>query len=466
MLRDIYFVPDFLGSSGISLFSGASEVGDPVDITGFSAVVLVNRLDDNHQYFSVFVESPMKQTKAMQIVFLDGKKPNFERFGFSLKGVDGGFIVYMKQESFSLIHGGESWLALGNESWFDLKNIFNNAAKLYHLGIINDLNYTLKSIIENREIRAKWENCNNFNEFFEAVDVGILLSASFFCFNDVTKIISNFKNETYKYGCLLEPIANCFISSNIQKFLTAEQRKYSNIFKLIEIFKSVVECLTVIYPQIYDIDLTSSNEIEIHFTLVEYIHSFQKEKNLPVGKCNEQTISKIFEEVRMTQNHQSPFFKMAKINISLINEIDFQNLPSFESTSEDPSEIIDSFLKTVFLKKSNPDFKIECMNNMIKKENNRLNEQSKELIQRVSDIDKKISILTEQIEQSSNDSNLAISTVCSASKKINEVYNYMQALQEKYFTLNEILNVEQKRTRTVLFIVIIFSIIYRFLLNK
>ena len=50
-------------------------------------------------------------------MFPEGKKQNFERFGFSLKSINEGFVIYMKQESFNLIHGSESCLILENENW-------------------------------------------------------------------------------------------------------------------------------------------------------------------------------------------------------------------------------------------------------------------------------------------------------------------------------------------------------------
>lgn len=157
---------------------------------------------------------------------------------------------------------------------------------------------------------------------------------------------------------------------------------------------------------------------------------------------------------------------MAKINVSFINEMDFFDLSFFESTSEDPNEIIDNLTKNLFKNNSLHDLKIDWMKNVIKKENKKVNKQSNKLIQRVIDIENKISNMSEQIEQCSVDSNNAISIVSCASKKINEVYKYQQAIQEKYYELKEILNEEQKRTRTILFIAIAFLIIYRILLNK
>ena len=372
----------------------------------------------------------------------------------------------MKQESFNLIHGSESCLILENENWFELKEIFNNAAKLHHLGIIKDLKNILKSLICNKERRLEWKNCKKFNESFEAIDEAILLSSVFFCFDEVTKIISNYKNETYQYGPLLEPIENSFVTSNIQKVLPLKQKRLSHIFELITTFKSVIKCLTIIYPKLYDIDISSNNEIEIYNILIEYVHSFQKERNLHIGNCNYKTVSKIFEEARLTQNRQSPFFKMAKINVSFINEMDFFDLSFFESTSEDPNEIIDNLTKNLFKNNSLHDLKIDWMKNVIKKENKKVNKQSNKLIQRVVDIENKITNMSEQIEQCSVDSNNAISIVSCASKKINEVYKYQQAIQEKHYELKEILNEEQKRTRTILFIAIAFLIIYRILLNK
>lgn len=324
-MTNYYLYPETPDFNPSSFLTGAKFTGNTYEIEGYKLYAFIGCLDEIDKPFWIApVQTPGKPSstvKFYQFQFQD-EPPKFEKYGLKLKyeKPEIGAIIYLPPQQLILLSSKYNSISVKNGKWPEAYNAFHQFAAYAHLDVIPQLS---RKYIRNQSLDELEHLFHKFYDVSSAlpsslnslfIEIHNLLD--FFCFSppSIANHLPKIKEEDfYFFGSLQKSIsafhAKCFPNALIGNtcITPASVKQLRAMMRFVRISLSKIA-------------KDPGNDIESAITM---INKFQRENDLPEGKCNSETLRMMWR--LMLSKSPDPITTLSQAKVSLNLELNHED---------------------------------------------------------------------------------------------------------------------------------------------
>jgi len=457
--RDTYLLPEQVCDISLELFPDAVQADiNPIEIDGFSEYTFLRRLDNvGFSMTCVLIEKPGRKSYVYPF-FFNGEVPDFWKYGLIVTDSPKGKVIHMSLPTFDLIDSKDIAIPISNGNWYQVKNRMNIIAALSTIGIIENISPV--SFDENLDLSQYESRFNRIYGTFGDFQVSltkaynrVIFAMKFFCISTMDHDLEAILMDRQYSFSALYPLIN---DSPIIGILRQEMPSCSNITSpflvLNYCLKSVFEILS---SQRFKVD-----SVDDFDGFSESIKQFQQASGIHPGACDIKTLRLLIKSAKMQHFDQLPIFKMAGIKIQIANEPEYPTIPKLSKIESDPlAEQVRLELNKALSDIPDPSAKIQWMKGKIDQLSEKYNDECEKMCSQVVTAENRIVAMSNMLREIVEESNVAVQKVEAASKLLNEVHQAHNKIQDKFESLRDGLFNEQRNTRVILVIGVLFTIL-------
>lgn len=459
MNDNIYLLPDLIGENGVSCFPNAKQVSEePIEVLNYAVFSFIKRLDDaGYPYTAVATPRQHKKAYLYPIKF-EGDTPDFQELSFTISQIEQGKIIHMTPMAFDQVDSNDYAVPVKGGDWPKVKQQYHSIAALHHLGIIPDISSPIFSMTSkmNRwtsQLHQKYGTYGSLEDTLEYLYKCIKFSIRFFCIQEAITFLDNIPaSMKYCFGALVPALSKATEIETMKHILPGYESDTCPFLFLIHYLRFIVNVLIKIDAKV--------NGIDDFDNIIEAVHQFQRDHDLYVGNCDIKTSTQISYISQNAFLEPLPIFRIAGIDINLYSEADFPTIQPIDQVQADPiAEQIRLEFNRAISCIPDPKAKIEWMSLQIQECIDLCNNRCSELNQRIGDIEKHVQIMTRMLREVMQESQSAMSRVESATRTLNNVFEAHNKIHGKFDILRDKLFAEQRNTRIILVIGVLFTVI-------
>lgn len=457
----VYLLGDELGPQGVDIFpSAVQESNLKVEVRGFAAYVVTNRLDMPGFAFTNVVRQEASQSTFMIPISFGSELPNFAELGLEVTPTEQGIVIHVSPESFNVLDSEGTVFRIRSGNWFEDKATFQAIGCLKHLGIIEEFNnQALRLVPDYLEkltmiLHQRYGTHGSLTDALPLAFDRIKFAIRIFGISEAIQILKTFTTDEVCFGGLLPALVNNSEVKRIRQLLPGSTKSDSPFLILTDYLRAIFDSLNALGISIPSIDDYSAFE--------GAIHRFQRDNELPLGICDILVGERIIKSAALPHHAPVPILAMADIDVAVLREVNF--LP-FDPIPNEENDSTIAEMNATITKIHNPKAKIDWMNSKIEEHVVSCDSKCCKLSQRIALSERRIDELSKNLQKIMRESEAAVSRVEAAYKTLNTVCDAEMRINNKFDYLRNKLHSEQRNTRMTIVIgviLVVFGIVRLF----
>lgn len=439
-----------------SFFKDAQlESTTAIKVSGFAIYTFLDRLDETgFPFYAVTIESQNEKAHLYKYTFPENL-PDFKSLYFKEKVIPNvGTVIYLISTAFDAFSEKYHSLIVKGGDWVKVSGSYNQIAALHHLGIIPNLSQPAFSKLRidrwSEPLHQTFGTNGTIEETLHVIYKRMKYAAKLFNITSVETGLKqqNIPDDKYCFGAMDKILQKSIELEVLRHILPISQQNASNFYILNQFLIVVYDALNKSESMIDNIDNYTDFDAALH--------SFQKKNQLPIGPCDIEAIKKLSSISSFKIVEQLPVFRMAGIEVGYEQIMDFSPMAHLHPQSKEKLSKVESCILREINEgisgTTNPNEKINWMNDQIIQCANESNERCNILTNQVTEIEKTVKIMTRMLTDVAQETQAASNRVKAASRTLNNVYDAHMIIQGNFETLRDRLFSEQKNTRIILLI--------------